>query len=188
MRGKKVKTVRNYRSSSLLVYWRRPMRGQALVEFALILPVFLGLFFGLIEVGLIAGASALYESAVQQALRLETLAGTNDNTIDQETVAGILNVVKPLFVAHVVRIEIYQSDASGRGPQLSSENIFDDSGAPTGTQNWPVASRGATNTAPVYLGIQITYSYTWLTSFVGAVGVPLTLHAGGIAPEPLQGG
>ena len=162
-------------------------RGQALVEFALVMPVFFGLLFGLIELSLIYTSVALTGTAADRATHIEAITGTRSATVDKHAVTAALNLLQPLFMAHVVRIEVYQSDAQGDGPQIASENVFDGTGSLI-TGNWPVAARAATTGAPLYIGVRITYQYTWVTSFIGAAGAKLTLQANAITPELPLGG
>lgn len=167
---------------------RRPSRGQALVEFALILPVFIGLLFGLAEIAMIYGTAAMYNMAALQGARYEALSASRAGNVDQQTVSGILQLVQPYFVAHVVRVEVYRSDAQGNGPLLGADNSFDGSGTAQAPQTWPVASRTSTLSQPQFIGVRVTYAYTWLTSFVGATGSTLTLQATAVAPVQPMGG
>ncbi len=167
---------------------RRPRRGQALIEFALVVPLLLGLIFGIIELSLVYSASALYDSGVRQAARVEALAGMSTGTIDQRTVKALEALVGSFPVAHVTQVEIFRSDAQGDGPRAGAENIYDAQGNPLSTQTWPVASRQSTIAAPVYLGVRVTYQYTWVTAFVGAMGTPLTLQATTVVPIVTVGG
>jgi Flp pilus assembly protein TadG len=166
---------------------RRPARGQALVEFALVMPVFFALLFGLIELSLIYASVAITNTAATQATHIEAITGTRSATVDQQAVTAALHLVQPLFMAHIVRIEIYQSDAQGDGPQNASENVFDGTGNLV-TGDWPVTARSGTTSTPLYIGVRITYQYTWVTSFIGAAGATLTLQANAIAPALPLGG
>jgi hypothetical protein len=167
---------------------KRSVRGQALVEFALVMPLFLTLLFGLVEVSLIYASGALYDTAAHQAARIAALAAARASGGDGQAVVAIKKLVPSIFVAPLAQVVIYRSDASGAEPNASAENVFDANGNPIAPQTWPVASRISTAAAPVYLGVRITYHYTWLTSFVGAMGVPLTLQATAVVPiEPVGG-
>jgi Flp pilus assembly protein TadG len=166
----------------------RPRRGQALVEFALVLPLFLTVLFGLVEMTLIYSSVALYDTAAHQGARLAALLATRTANADAQTVATIFHTVQPLFVAHLERIEIFQSDAAGDGPQATAEDAFDGTGTAIAPQTWPASDRVSTVAAPVYLGVRITYHYTWLTSFIGALGATLTLQTTAIMPVAMLGG
>jgi hypothetical protein len=163
-------------------------RGQALVEFALVMPLFLALMFGLAEVSLIYGAAALYSNAAEQGARVASLAENRSSGSDAQAVATVLRLVQSYFPAHVAQIEIFQSDAHGDGPQTTSENVFDATGNPIPPQTWPISSRMGTIAAPLYLGLRITYHYTWITSFIGVAGATLTLRTTAIMPIAPMGG
>jgi Flp pilus assembly protein TadG len=163
-------------------------RGQALVEFALVIPVFLLLLFGLIELSLIAGAVALFHRGVEQAARTASLAGMSESGIDRQTVRSLEAYVQAYFPAHVVQVEIFRSNAQGDGPNPDADNVFDAQDNPVGSPTWPVASRQSTVDAPIYLGVRITFQYFWVTSFVGAIGAPLTLQETAVMPILPVGG
>jgi Flp pilus assembly protein TadG len=167
---------------------RGTWRGQALVEFALVVPLFLTLVFGLAEFALISAASALMHSAAQQGARIEALGANRISTIDAQAIAQVLHQAQTLFVVQVQGITIYASDANGGAPQPTAENIFDGAGNALGTQTWAVADRVGTAVAPLYVGVEITYRYQWLTSFVSAAGTTLVLHAHAVMPIAPTGG
>lgn len=167
---------------------RRAARGQALVEFAIVIPIFLSLMFGLVELSLVYGAAALYNNAADLAARSASIAEASSSTSDAQAVATILHIVHPYFMAQIVQIAIYQSDALGSGPQTATENLFDGTGTAILPQNWPIANRISTVDAPLYIGVRITYRYTWLTSFIGATGTTLILQATSIMPIAPIGG
>ena len=159
-----------------------------MVEFALVMPLFLTLTFGLAELSLISAASALVHSAVQQGARLEALAANRLGGIDAEAVALMLHQAGSLFVVQVQTIRIYASDANGAPPQPSAENDFDGTGTVGAIQTWAVANRVGTIAAPLYVGVEITYRYQWLTSFIAAAGTALVLRASAVLPIAPTGG
>jgi Flp pilus assembly protein TadG len=161
---------------------QKAIRGQTLVEFALILPIFLSMLFGIIEFAFISGSIAYYHSLVAKAIRAETLAGSRNGSIDHEVSQFIGTNTQVFAMTRITSIEIYQSNAQGRGPQSTSKNVYDESGNLIGSVRWPVETRISTTTSPIYVGIRVTYSYTWLSSFIGALGAPLTLIVNDVAP------
>ena len=159
----------------------RPQKGQALVELALVMPLYLFLFFGLLEVSMVYATSALYSSAVYQAVRAEALAGSHDATVDSNIIQVISHTVHPLFMAQIQRIEIYRSNAQGAGPDGTHVTIFLN-GATVPTQSWLMSDRVSQAQNPVYIGVRITYRYTWLTAFIGATGTTILLHSDSVSP------
>ena len=167
---------------------RRARHGQALVEFALVMPLFLTLIFGLAELSLISAAGALLHDAALTGARLEAQLANTTLTSDTEAINQILHQAHTLFMVQVQSIIIYASDATGAGPQATAENIFDGSGTALATQTWPIVNRVGSITNPLYVGVQITYRYQWLTSFISAAGSSLVLQANAVMPLAPMGG
>ncbi len=69
---------------------RRAERGQALVEFALLLPLIIVMFFGIIQFGLLFGGQIALVNAVREAARYASTSPVNSNPTSQITnaVAG----------------------------------------------------------------------------------------------------
>src|SRR5260221_4264663 len=61
---------------------RRLSRGQAIVEFAMVAPLFLLMLFGFIEFALIGASIAAFNFAAKDAARLGSYLGTTDSTVD----------------------------------------------------------------------------------------------------------
>jgi hypothetical protein len=152
------------------------------------MPLFLTLVFGLAELSLISAASALVHDAVQQGARLEAMAANRLSNIDAQAVAQMLHQTQSFFVVQVQSITIYASDANGAPPQTTAEDVFDGLGNPGALQTWAVVDRIGTIAAPLYVGVDITYRYQWLTSFISAAGTSLILHATAVMPIMPTGG
>ncbi len=154
----------------------------------MVMPLFLALFFGIIESALIADAGTVYGNAAQQAARLVALLADSSVTADGQVVAQLRQNVQPLFFAHISTIEIFRSDAAGDGPSGVAEDMYDGTGTAMATQTWPVTARVASVSSPVYAGVRITFTYVWLTSFIGVAGTNLTLRSTAVMPlDPLGG-
>jgi Flp pilus assembly protein TadG len=72
----------------------RPRRGQALVETALVLPIFFLVVFGLFDLGRIAFLKAQLENAVREGARVGQVAQPYSETLVQDRVraqAGLAN-------------------------------------------------------------------------------------------------
>lgn len=128
---------------------RHQMTGAAAVEFALVLPVFLILVFGLIELSLILYNSAVITNAAREAAR----AGV------------VLRQPKPSTA------EIQQVALTYAQGQLIS---FGTQTAPTVT-----VTSGVGGSFGTPLTVNVSYSYTslGLSTFLSALGTPLVLSS-----------
>lgn len=173
---------------------RRRLRGQAMVEFALVAPVFFLMFFGIIEYALINSSITTFNFAAKDSARIGSLLGRTDPNVDQQIVSDVVGHTGGLVVAQTQLIEVFRSDAAGSLPP--SVNPVENSYPPTTTTiacticNWAVASRNDSLLNADYLGVRITYVYTYLTGFVsgGASQLNLTaLSVQRIEPQDYQG-
>lgn len=172
---------------------RRRARGQAMVEFALVAPLFFLVFFGFIEFALINTSIAGYNFAAKDGARIGSLLGRTDATVDTQIVSDVRNHIAGIVMATPVKIEVFKADEGGN-PILSGgsviENAYDINGNPIGTQSWPVDNRNDTLLDADYLGVKITFKYTYLTSYVSGGNTSLTLSASSvqrIEPQDYQG-
>lgn len=102
-------------------------RGQAMVEFAIIVPVFLLLLMGMLEFGFVFTHNLSLEYATREGARVaSTLSDGGSShtaatciTIDQDIIDAVTKVLKspgsPIlgYPNSVASIEIWKSDASG---------------------------------------------------------------------------
>jgi Flp pilus assembly protein TadG len=61
---------------------RRPSCGQALVEFALVIPIFLVLLFAMIDIGRVIWANDALSNAVREGARYAIVHGGSETTVD----------------------------------------------------------------------------------------------------------
>lgn len=162
--------------------WRGVSRGQALVEFALVAPIFFLLIFGVIEFSLINASIGAYNFAAKDAARLGSISGPTDANIDQEIVALVNSHVSAVPAATTLEIDIFQaqSDGSPYGPQ----DAYTPAGVAIGSLTWPYNLRDdvqplGTTTNPSYLGVRVIYDYTYVTALLssGAPVIKLTTTA-----------
>jgi hypothetical protein len=172
---------------------RRWARGQAIVEFALVAPLFFALIFGLIEFSLIAISISSFNLAAEDGARIGSLLGRTDPTVDQQIVSAVRSHVSGVSVAHPLTIEVFKADVTGQ-PVMSGgnlvENVYDINGNSIGTPSWPVSSRIDQLLSADFLGVRITYQYNYLTGFVSGGASTLTLTAASvqrIEPQDYQG-
>jgi hypothetical protein len=167
-------------SSSRQLRGRRRPNGQAIVEFALVAPLFFALIFGLIEFSLIGVSISSYNLAAEEGARIGSILGRTDVTVDQQIVASVRSHTSGIAAAQVVTIEIFEADVTGNPVTVSGsivENVYDINGNPIGTPSWPVDSRIDQLLSADYLGVRITYQYTYLTAFIAGGNSSLQLTA-----------
>jgi len=158
---------------------RRRSRGQAMVEFGLIAPLFFLLLFAVVEFSLITASMGAMSFAAKDGARTGSVLGRTDPNVDQEIVADIRQRTAGIVVAKVNTIEIFKADASGNPVLVNGamvENVYLADGTVV-SSGWPVATRNDTLAVADYLGVRITYTYTYLTAFVSGGMSSLTLTA-----------
>jgi Flp pilus assembly protein TadG len=168
-------------------------RGQSLVEFALILPVFLMLLLGLVEFGFVFAHYQGLEYATREGARTASAlangqngqngapVGTACTTIDDQVIAAVQRVITGtgslLVLANVSQIRIYKYDDATSAPATPATSNVD---------VWTPASSGTSvvdgtalkfkrtsgtwdacnrlnGLAPDSVGVDVTYSYTFAT-------------------------
>ncbi len=68
------------------------LRGQSLLEFALVLPILLLLFFGIIEFGIIFSDNLIISQAAREGARVGVVGGSDEEIINTvEHIAGTLD-------------------------------------------------------------------------------------------------
>src|SRR3989442_14915472 len=111
-----------------MLFRRREERGQALVEFALLLPLLLLLVLGLVEFSFVWNSrnTVLFASRDGSMLAAEggSLAGTDCVVLDRIE----RDIVSPAAAVRVQQVSIYWSDRNG--DQIGSNvNVYDRGGA-----------------------------------------------------------
>lgn len=186
---------------------RRLSRGQAIVEFAMVAPLFLLMLFGFVEFALIGASIAAFNFAANDAARVGSFLGRSDCHADSQMINVIKGRVAGVVVAQLVKIEIFQSDATGAYQGVVEDSYDNTAGgtldcllpqvggtcqAITGllTCAWPPTSRNDTLIDADYLGVRISYNYTYLTAFISGGNTTLSLTATSvqrIEPVDFQG-
>ena len=162
----------------------RRMRGQAVVEFALIAPLFFTLIFGTVEFALIRTAMDVEDFAAKNAARIGSLVGRTQTNVDMLMCDDIHSRTAGIVVAKVTKVEVYKSDAGGNiiySGSTALEDVLDITNCDTlpycSPCNWPVDQRNDTLIDADFLGVKITYNYTYLTGFIAGAGSTLQLTA-----------
>lgn len=176
---------------------RSAAAGQGLVEFSLVIPVFLALLMGVIEFGFLYNNLLTVQFAARQGVSAAAQAGGVDGAD-----CSILNAVEkaltpPIDHQHVVFVEIFQSDAAGDVvPGIVNryvrEGVLDCPG--TGTQPYTLVGgegyaqierRDALVEGLDVIGVRIGYQYVGMTPV--AIGRSWDLSDGAtLRMEPKQ--
>jgi Flp pilus assembly protein TadG len=176
---------------------RRRTRGQSLVEFALVFPLFILLVMSVIEFSFAFNANLALAFASRDAALVAAEAGDalgSDCVIIQ---AVINDVGAPADANQITSIEIYWSDQNGnyKNGNSSLSNVWNHNSVTT-TCNYPdgssitipyqratngydeasrcniVAGCGGSHTPSVdTIGVRVAYQYTWKTPIRGLVGL-----------------
>jgi Flp pilus assembly protein TadG len=164
-----------------------PERGQAIVEFALLFPVFMALLFGMIEFAFLFNAELSLNYATRDAALIAAEAGNNANAdcLILQQVDADLN--SPTAEANVITVHIFSATEGGQQLASPKEQTYTRGGATTcgsitvpysiGTTNYPYGIRcsdldrttcsagftGPSNTGVDIIGVRIDYTYHFLT-------------------------
>jgi Flp pilus assembly protein TadG len=174
---------------------RRHSRGQALVEFALIIPIFLTVFFAIVEFSFLFTSYLSVGFASHDAVQM---AATYGNTAGADT--AVLqrvdnDVTTPANAAKIKTVTIFWVDTSTPNASSKADEIYTYDGGshpftmPDGTtvylpfvqtlDNYPYSKRCNVNGGVSCLaghstvdtiGVKITYQYTWITPFPALIG------------------
>jgi Flp pilus assembly protein TadG len=169
----------------------RGERGQAIVEFALILPLLVLLVVGIIEFSLLLNARNTVGFASRDGSMLAAEGGSRTGT-DCVVLQSIeRDIVAPASALKVTQVKVYWSDQNGVEIG-SNHNLYTRSGSLTcdygdGTSiTVPysltaagyvedircdvLAGCGGSHTSLDTVGVEITYVHAWLTSFARVAG------------------
>ncbi len=139
----------------------RSDRGQSMVEFSLILPVFILVLLGLLEFGSAYDHRNAMAYAVREGARVGASlgsGGTSSSTVDPTIVAAVRRgLTDPILIENISTIEIYKADANGV-PITGKVNRFDHTGAAVGAPGWPASTRVAGINGDM-LGVRVVYDF-----------------------------
>jgi Flp pilus assembly protein TadG len=165
--------------------------GQSIVEFTLIVPVFLLFLMGMLEFGLAFNHEMTIEYATREASRTAAAlanggssncaGGTDTADIDAQTIAAAERILRspgsPVDLADVTEIRLYHANASGNqigsqanvwqytpgaGPDMDPGPGVDRLDFSPVSTGWPVCSRSAGPNADS-IGVRISYTYHFST-------------------------
>ena len=159
-------------------------RGQALVEFTLILPIILVLVMSMAEIGLAVGNNMSLELATREGARVgASLAagGTHPETVDPQIIASVERALRSpgsgVDITKIDYIHIYLANAAGGE---TSYNEWLPGAGPTvdgvtlhfyqASVGWTAASRSSALPAQS-LGVSIKYRYRLITPLAVMTGL-----------------
>jgi Flp pilus assembly protein TadG len=156
-------------------------RGQSLVEFALVIPIFCALLFGTLEMGLYFKSSAAYQEAALEAARVAATAGGTD----QQALTELRTTLASENPNSITAVTIYDATLTTGVPvtaTMSTVYTFSPSSGftciATCTGGWAnLANRSTTAGALDRIGVQVQYVYTSLTGILPPQHVTQTATA-----------
>jgi hypothetical protein len=155
-------------------------RGQATVEFALILPLFLILLMGMLEFGIVFDHRNAMAYAVREGARVGASlgnGGSQPSGVDPAILAAVQRgLTDPILIENVTSIEIFKADTSGE-PIAGKIDKFDRTGTLIGTAGWPATSRVAGLNGDS-IGVRVVYDFRPQTPLGNLLG----LFGGGNPP------
>jgi len=178
-----------------MVSFGRSEKGQAIIEFALILPALLLVVIGLIEFSFVLNSRNTVLFASRDGSMLAAEGGSIDGT-DCVVLKRIeSDVVSPATSLRVQTIQIYWSDRNG--DQIgSNQNVYTRGGTTSrtyadgstitvpytlttagyveGARCDVLAGCGGSHTTVDTIGVRVTYQHFWLTSFARLTGSGVT--------------
>jgi hypothetical protein len=123
---------------------RHGIRGQAVVELVVILPVFVILLMGMLEFGAAYDHRTAMAYAVREGARVGASlgnGGSNPSLVDPTIIAAVQRgLTSPILIENVTSITIFKSDSAGQ-PVAGKVNTYDRYGSLVGAAGWPATSR-----------------------------------------------
>jgi hypothetical protein len=152
---------------------RRRQRGQALVEFAVLMSFTFLLLAGALDLGSLLDSNLAIVYATRQAARTGAEEDTNAGA-DCAVLGAVFAATQNLSLVTINRIVIYKADANGN-PTANEQIYSGNPGCPNPaspptptTATWPPASRLDAPPNEDAIGIEIDYTYSWQTAFIAA--------------------
>ncbi|HEX5825774.1 MAG TPA: TadE/TadG family type IV pilus assembly protein [Candidatus Limnocylindrales bacterium] len=174
--------------------WSR-IDGQALVEFSLVIPLFLVMLLGVIEFSLVFNAQLTINFATREAALTGAEAG-NATGADCAILRSVEDAMSPPTNAdQIARVVIYRSDTVGNAYPVGApqQNLYNRGGSKpcprpgnpsatvsftlVGSEGFPETTRcntiaGCGSGRPLdHIGVELTYIYSWHTPLASMTGL-----------------
>jgi Flp pilus assembly protein TadG len=187
---------------------RRGARGQTLVEFALVIPIFLTLVVAIAEFAFLLTVRTGITYASQDATQLAAELGNSPDSDIYILQQIEKDVQSPVDKSRILSVSIFWTDLNGtnKGANTYSRSGSIHNAANTVTvpysqtgSGYPVANRcnivlatgcASGHTGVDWIGVSITYSYAWITPLPGLIGLsstgPTLVETNTSRLEPIQ--
>lgn len=155
---------------------RRGGRGQTLVEFALVAPILLLIFFAVLEGSLLVFTMGAFRYAASQGA-IQVAEQGNATSADTQAVQVIRSAPGVTGLASVTEVDIYHLIAQSNGTFTVDTNEYNkynlDGSAISVT--WSPSVRNVRNGFTDYFGVSIQYQYQWKSgTLLGSKPLQLT--------------
>ena len=176
--------------------WRRPadgaaQRGQSLVEFSMLVPVFLLILMGVLELGLAFDHLLTLSYATREGARTGAAMADGEKIpdcadVDEYVVSAVERVLtsdgSPVrdHLADISAIRIYKADSAGNqlgnnvnvwvpgtGPNVDGRDLHF---VLSGSTGWASCTRNNAAASPDSIGIGLTYTYRAVTPLASILG------------------
>lgn len=149
--------------------------GQGLVEFSLVIPIFMALLMGVIEFGFLYNSLLTVQFAARQGVSAAAQAGGVDGADCSVLHAVEEALTVPIDHSRVEFVEIFQSDAAGdvvpgivnryeRGGALACPGTGTQPYTLVGLEGYPqIERRDALNEGLDVIGVRVGYEYVGIT-------------------------
>lgn len=165
---------------------RARRRGQTMTEFALVVPVLFLLIMGVLDGALLMFSVGTARYASAEGSRLAAQLGNISNT-DSQVLATVRDTVGTTQLFTVTEVDIYKLNQNGNGdltPDLGHYNRYALNGTALAPLTYLPASRNVGNGTSDFLGITISYTYTWKAGFFSPLGPVRTTAVSYVRLEP----
>jgi Flp pilus assembly protein TadG len=162
---------------SLATRTRRRDHGQGLVEFALVLPIFLLLIFGVIDGGRYVYVNSTLSNAAREGARLGSVEASWRGSTDPSCgKAGgpVCPANNTVLVQHITAAANRQMAPFGAVDNVYLRCVGGTGTPPTG--QWTGVSCGS-NAAGGYLSIRVTFTWSAMTPMIGNIMGDITSSA-----------
>ena len=146
--------------------------GQAMTEFAVVLPVLFMLMLGVLDGGLLMFSVGTARYATVDGARMAAQLG-NAATADEQSIRVIREHVGATGIFSVDEVDVYKLNQDANG-NLTPDTIFFNryrvDGTPMMPEPWTAASRNVGNGTSDFLGITVHFTYRWKAGFLAPLG------------------